>query len=176
MADLRFIIEEIKGEWSKKANNAIQSVSKRNINDIKKVRTNIINEWFRGFNGTPFSQNKIQEVHPSFSGSGLNYYLEFETWTETSGIDPGEFESAVRWTSDYGGDPVEMVSSLVFDQGIIGLPLNSTIPNYSGRGWLNGVNLHFHQYDPLDFAIKSSEKWVEISNKIEKEIIQKINQ
>lgn len=175
MADLSFIVEEIKNEWAQEARDALSSVSKSNVNYIKQIRSQIIREWFAPFSGTSFSQLKIQEVRPSFHVNGVTGKLTFDTWTDTDLIDPDNFPSAVRWTGNWGGDPVEMVSHLVFDEGIIGLPLHSTIEGYNGPGWDNGTNLHFHQKTPLEQSIFFSEKWNNIMDKIENEIISKIN-
>lgn len=179
MADLSFIIEEIRDEWRKKAEKGIRDVAKNNIDEVKRVRNQIIEEWFERFNGSDFSDIRVQHVIESHGMNGFSSgFIKFESWTESAEI--GTFESAEKWRSrpwrkDAGVASNLWVSDLVFDKGIIGLPLNSQIPGYSGWGWSNGVNLHYHQKEPLDFAIFSSSKWVDFMNKVEQELYAKIN-
>ena len=178
MADLSFIIEEIKVKWTRLASDAVRSVAMSNEEEVKRVRYQIIEEWFEGFNGSDFSSIKVQHVTKSHNINGFAGHLTFRSWTESAEIPP--FSSAEKWRSrpwreNPGVESNLWVSDLVFDQGIIGLPLHSSIPGYSGRGWLDGVNLHFHQKEPLSFEILSSNKWVDFMNKVEKELYEKIN-
>ena len=178
MADLSFIIEEIKVKWTRLASDAVRSVAMSNKEEVRLVRQRIIDAWFEGFNGTPFSAVKVQHVTESHSINGFAGHLTFRSWTESSEI--RTFASAEKWRSrewreDPGVESNLWVSNLVFDQGIIGLPKYSSIPGYSGRGWLDGVNLHFHQKEPLSSEILSSNKWVDFMNKVEKELYEKIN-
>lgn len=175
MADLSFILEEIKEDWQDRASKALKSISKSNERYIQDTRWDIIREWFDPYGGTSFADHRIQEVRGSSSVNGMRGKLEFISWTDTDQIDPGCFPSAVRWTSQYGGNPVEMVSSLVFDHGIIGLPYFSRIPNYNGPGWERGVNQNFIQKMTLETYIQISPKWDYVMDKIEGEIYSKID-
>lgn len=179
MADLSFIIEEIRTEWAKRAEAGIRSVAMSNKEEVKRVRNRIINQWFEGFNGTDFSALNVQHVTESHGMSGISGgYLTFKSWTESSEIAP--FESAEKWRArpwrkDSGVASNLWVSDLVFDKGIIGLPQHSQIPGYSGWGWNNGVNLHFHQKNPLSDEIENSPEWEAFMNKVEQELYAKIN-
>ena len=176
MASLSWMIDIINKETSKTILNALQSVSKSSVKKIQDKRSDIINNWFGGFNGSEFAATKVQHVQSSFSVSGLIGSLSFNTWTESSEI--SEFPTADRWAMKYGEGSYssnEYVSNLIFDQGIIGLPAKSRIPNYNGTGWSNGQNLHFYQKSPLRFALSDDSNWEGLYNEILNDIESKIN-
>lgn len=181
MADMTWITDEIKKDTEKRIINTMQSVTKSNVKNIKKIRNKIINEWFEGFNGSDFSAFENNIVNYNFSAKGLTGTFQFNSWTESSTLPL--HKSAERWRSIWGGDQPsnEYVADLVFDEGIIGLPQYATTyeanhngEKYNGQGWSDSINLHFHQKTPLSIVIDGSEEWDKLMDIIEEEFLSKI--
>ena len=174
MADLSFIVEEVKEDINQQIKNALNSVAHSAKDDIKNLRSQIIKQWFGEFDGSEFFAKDRQIVEPSFTSGDMWGVISFKSWTESSLI--RNFETAQRWVDKYDGEsPNEWVSHLIFDEGIIGLPLYSRIPNYNGMGWENGTNKNFHNSVPLSIVIEGHVGWIDIMDKISKDILSKIN-
>lgn len=181
MADMTWITDEIKKDIEKRIRNTMQSVTKGNIGNVKKTRNKIINKWFGEFNGYDFSADKNNIVKTNFKANGLTGTFQFDSWTESSTLEP--HRSAERWLAKWGGDKPsnEYVADLVFNEGIIGLPQYATTyednhngEKYNGQGWSDSINLHFHQKTPLSIVIDGSEEWDKLMDIIEEEFLSKI--
>lgn len=166
----------IQNETNKRIRNALRSVSITGSKTMTMYRNQIINEWFGEFNGVDVSAYSVNPTDTSFYASYLKGNIKFSSWTDSDMFQPRE--SAERWRKKHGGSTPsnEYVLSLMFNEGIIGLPaIANTTPGYSGFGWENGINLNFHQRPTnLTNYLQEHDLWTTFEEEIENQILSKI--
>ena len=167
---LSWIIEIIDKEVAEKLSSALRSVSVSFKEEIIMQRMRMIKQWFEGFDGSRWWSKEQQIVNSSWHVDGINGFISFESFTTTYGV--GNFDSAEAWKerNEVDGEPSQdYVSKLIWERGIIGLPLASSMPN---SDW---VNEHFHIKEPLEFFMISNHGWDSLTEKLEQTILEKIN-
>lgn len=167
MSSLSWVIDVVEKEVEQKIRTALQSTAQSFKEEIQLARSQMIQTWFDGYNGSRWWAKNQQIVNSSWHASGINGSLSFTSYTTTDGV--GSFDSADRWLSTHGGgEPSqEYVSGLIWEQGIIGLPESSTVSDW--------VNTHFIQKRPLEDYVITNPKWETIAEKLKQNVLKNIN-
>lgn len=167
MSSLSWVIDIVSEEVGKKVRSAIQRNAQSSREEIKMARGRMINEWFGEFNGYRWIAKDKQIVHTSWHVSGINGSLTIDSYTTSDGI--GAFDKAEEWRSRHGGgeSSTDYVSNLIWHEGIIGLPLTSTVSDWT--------NPNFHKKEPLEGWVINNPEWDVITEKIKNNILKEIN-
>lgn len=170
---LSWIIEIIEKETRRRIANAIKRNQEKYEKHIKLERGMMIRRWFGDFDGSRWAVEALQHVNTVAHVSGINASITFTSFTST---EVGNFDRAEAWKArrKENGEPLPMdepseeyVSKLVWEEGIIGLPANSTLTD-----WVNPV---FHKNKPLDMHMQETTEWDQVEETLRQMISNDIN-
>ncbi|MCB8639965.1 MULTISPECIES: hypothetical protein [unclassified Holdemanella] len=174
-SSLLWIIDIVQKEVRRRISDTIKRNQEKYEDYIKRQRGLMILKWFVIGDGTRWSVDKQQHVDTRFSASGINATITFHSYTFTEGV--GDFERAEAWKARKAKDGIaleknepseEYVSKLIWEEGIIGLPADSTVSDW--------VNPCFHRMDePLDQYMQTTTDWDIVEEQLKQMISNDIN-
>lgn len=125
----------------------------------REIREKVTDVWFRQWNGTHTKEATQYEVSSSIDGDTLHC-------TVNTYVDSGAYGGASRarkYLDDHPEypelkDPANWVLSKFHDEGIIGLPKESTVTDW--------VNSSFHQFNTLTEEMQINVLWKSFESKV----------
>lgn len=122
----------------------------------KEIRDKITEDWFAGY-GSPVSTNEAGLHTPTVSMSGKSLVCVTRTRTEDPPLFAPPSSTVEKWSERHNaGLDDSWILHLLYDEGIIGLPKQGTVPLYGSTYWENPA---FKKKEPLYDAVSDTSKW-----------------
>ena len=168
--DVEGLIEEMERIQRERIKNKLKSVGKEAEIEMKKIKNNIIDEWFGEYNSLSMKIAMVVDKHKISTTKNSEGLLKLKLR-----VDPNRYNEKVKlheWLSKYGGSNgnAEMwVLENQLDRGILALPKKATYRHDSD--W---VNPHFDEQNsgrkPLWEYLTNDSRWNDFMNNVKSKI------